>query len=71
MTILLEELAELYPDFEYDAWLTGIDGMQFGSGFVGVNPNSKIPAMLHYGADGEPVGPAAKPPCTCDYIRDP
>jgi len=31
---------------EYDAWLIRIDGNQFGSGFVEVNPNSKIPALL-------------------------
>ena len=58
MTILLEELSEAYPAFEYDAWLTRINGEQFGSSFVGVNPNSKIPAMLHYrggAGGGEPV----------------
>ena len=31
---------------EYDAWLIQIDGQQFGSGFVDVNPNSKIPALM-------------------------
>src|SRR5262249_57663245 len=31
---------------EYDAWLIRIDGNQFGSGFVAVNPNSKIPALM-------------------------
>ena len=46
VTILLEELAAADPSFEYDAWLTGIGGAQFGSGFVAVNPNSKIPALL-------------------------
>ena len=46
VTIMLEELVEagLLPD--YDAWLLEISGDQFGSGFVGVNPNSKIPAMM-------------------------
>ena len=52
VTALLEELVDAYPDFEYDAWFTMIMGSQFGSGFVGANPNSKIPCMLHY-AEGE------------------
>ncbi|ABE40153.1 glutathione S-transferase-like [Rhodopseudomonas palustris BisB5] len=48
VTILLEELlAAGHKDAEYDAWLIKIgDGDQFGSGFVAVNPNSKIPALL-------------------------
>lgn len=48
VTILLEELLEAgYSDAEYDAWLINIMEMdQFSSGFVGINPNSKIPAML-------------------------
>ncbi|NVZ32583.1 glutathione-dependent disulfide-bond oxidoreductase [Pseudomonas sp. A4002] len=48
VTILLEELLALgHKGAEYDAWLIRIgDGDQFGSGFVGVNPNSKIPALL-------------------------
>ena len=48
VTILLEELLALgKKDAEYDAWLIRIrDGEQFGSGFVAVNPNSKIPALL-------------------------
>ena len=48
VTILLEELlAAGHTGAEYDAWLIKIyDGDQFGSGFVGVNPNSKIPALL-------------------------
>jgi GST-like protein len=36
---------------DYDAWLLEISGDQFGSGFVGVNPNSKIPAMMDYSGD--------------------
>ncbi|MGP9811026.1 glutathione-dependent disulfide-bond oxidoreductase [Rhodopseudomonas sp. NSM] len=46
--ILLEELlAAGHSGAEYDAWLIKIgDGDQFGSGFVAVNPNSKIPALL-------------------------
>ena len=54
VTILLEELLELgHAGAEYDAWLIRIgDGDQFGSGFVAVNPNSKIPAMVdRSGAD--------------------
>jgi GST-like protein len=48
VTVLLEELLEAgHKGAEYDAWLIRIsDGDQFGSGFVGVNPNSKIPALL-------------------------
>ncbi|KTC19156.1 S-transferase [Pseudomonas marginalis ICMP 9505] len=48
VTILLEELLALgHRGAEYDAWLIKIgDGDQFGSGFVAVNPNSKIPALL-------------------------
>jgi GST-like protein len=48
VTIMLEELLALgHSGAEYDAWLIRIgDGDQFGSGFVGVNPNSKIPALL-------------------------
>ena len=50
VTILLEELLALgHAGAEYDAWLIRInDGDQFGSGFVSVNPNSKIPALLDY-----------------------
>jgi GST-like protein len=48
VTIMLEELLALgHSGAEYDAWLIKIgDGEQFGSGFVGANPNSKIPAMV-------------------------
>jgi GST-like protein len=48
VTVMLEELLELgHSGAEYDAWLIRInEGMQFGSGFVDVNPNSKIPALL-------------------------
>ena len=48
VTILLEELlARGHSEAEYDAWLINImDGDQFGSGFVEVNPNSKIPALV-------------------------
>ena len=46
-TVMLEELLEKGCDAEYDAWLIDInEGDQFGSGFVEVNPNSKIPALL-------------------------
>ena len=53
VTILLEELlAAGHKDAEYDAWRISIgNGEQFGSGFVSVNPNSKIPAMMDYGAN--------------------
>jgi GST-like protein len=47
VTIMLEELlAAGHSGAEYDAWLIKIDGEQFGSGFVAVNPNSKIPALM-------------------------
>lgn len=48
VTILLEELLELgISDAEYDAWIVNImEGDQFTSGFVDINPNSKIPAMV-------------------------
>jgi GST-like protein len=48
VTVLLEELLALGHDgAEYDAWLIRIgDGEQFSSGFVEINPNSKIPAMV-------------------------
>ena len=46
VTIMLEELLAAGKQAEYDAWLTMIQGDQFGSGFVSVNPNSKIPALM-------------------------
>src|SRR3954449_9200671 len=48
VTVMLEELlAQGHAGAEYDAWLIKIgDGDQFGSGFVKVNPNSKIPALM-------------------------
>ena len=51
VTLMLEELLALgHAGAEYDAWLIPIsDGAQFGSGFVAVNPNSKIPALLDRG----------------------
>jgi GST-like protein len=53
VTIMLEELLALgRSDAEYDAWLINIiNGDQFGSGFVAVNPNSKIPALLDRGGE--------------------
>lgn len=55
-TIMLEELlAAGHAGAEYDAWLINIGaGDQFGSGFVAVNPNSKIPAMVDHGGE-EPI----------------
>ncbi|AJR25004.1 MULTISPECIES: glutathione-dependent disulfide-bond oxidoreductase [Sphingobium] len=50
VTIMLEELLAAGKDAEYDAWLIRInEGDQFGSGFVSVNPNSKIPALMDHG----------------------
>ena len=50
VTVMFEELLALgKTEAEYDAWLIRIgDGDQFGSGFVEVNPNSKIPALMDY-----------------------
>jgi GST-like protein len=50
VTIMLEELLALgHGGAEYDAWLIRIsEGDQFGSGFVAVNPNSKIPALMDH-----------------------
>ena len=50
VTVMFEELLALgYQDAEYDAWLVDIgSGDQFGSGFVSINPNSKIPALLDH-----------------------
>ena len=48
--VMLEELLAAGHDAEYDAWLINIqEGDQFGSGFVDVNPNSKIPALMDKG----------------------
>ncbi|MCG7627591.1 glutathione-dependent disulfide-bond oxidoreductase [Epibacterium sp. MM17-32] len=56
VTVMLEELlAAGVKEAEYDAWLIKIgDGDQFGSGFVEINPNSKIPALLDR-SGAEPV----------------
>lgn len=53
VTVMLEELLERgHAGAEYDAWLIDIrEGDQFGSGFVEVNPNSKIPAMVDRSID--------------------
>ncbi|UGV27017.1 glutathione-dependent disulfide-bond oxidoreductase [Rhodopseudomonas boonkerdii] len=52
VTIMFEELlAAGHKGAEYDAWLIKIDGNQFGSGFVDVNPNSKIPALIDRSGD--------------------
>ncbi|MCB2030460.1 MAG: glutathione-dependent disulfide-bond oxidoreductase [Burkholderiaceae bacterium] len=57
VTVMLEELlAAGHAGAEYDAWLIKIgDGDQFGSGFVGVNPNSKIPALMDHSEKPTPV----------------
>jgi len=56
VTVMLEELLALgHKGAEYDAWLIRInEGEQFGSGFVAVNPNSKIPALMDR-SGAEPV----------------
>jgi len=49
VTVLLEELLALGKKAEYDAYLVNIgEGNQFSSGFVAINPNSKIPALADY-----------------------
>jgi GST-like protein len=57
VTVMLEELLALgHAGAEYDAWLIRINaGEQFGSGFVAVNPNSKIPALLDRTDPQQPV----------------
>jgi glutathione S-transferase len=56
VTIMLEELLALgHAGAQYDAWLIRINqGDQFGSGFVEINPNSKIPALMDYSTP-EPI----------------
>ncbi len=55
VTVMFEELLAAGHDAEYDAWLIRIgDGDQFGSGFVDINPNSKIPALMDRSGD-EPL----------------
>jgi len=54
ITIMLEELLALGKPAEYDAYLINIgEGDQFSSGFVDINPNSKIPAMVDLSGDSE------------------
>ena len=57
VTVMLEELlAAGHTGAEYDAWLVNIqEGAQFGSGFVAVNPNSKIPALMDRSSADQPV----------------
>ena len=57
VTVMFEELlAKGHTGAEYDAWLIPINvGEQFGSGFVAVNPNSKIPALLDRSTPEKPT----------------
>ena len=57
VTVMLEELLALgHSGAEYDAWLVPIqEGAQFSSGFVAVNPNSKIPALMDRSDAANPV----------------
>ena len=59
VTVMLEELLALgHSGAEYDAWLIRIgNGDQFGSGFVAVNPNSKIPALMDHSGVAEGKAP--------------
>jgi len=56
VTMMLEELLALgHSGAEYDAWLINIqDGNQFSSGYVKINPNSKIPVLADHSVEGEP-----------------
>ena len=56
VTVMLEELLEAgYTNAEYDAWLINIlEGDQFTTGFVDINPNSKIPALVDYSIENQP-----------------
>ena len=55
VTVMLEELlAKGHAGAEYDAWIINIgEGDQFTSGFVGANPNSKIPALMDHSVEGD------------------
>lgn len=57
VTVMFEELlAKGHKGAEYDAWIVPINaGNQFGSGFVAVNPNSKIPALLDRSNPAQPI----------------
>ena len=56
VTVMLEELLALgHEGAEYDAWLINIgEGDQFSSGYVALNPNSKIPVLADHSVEGEP-----------------
>ena len=56
VTVMFEELLALGKPAEYDAWMINIgQGDQFGSGFVDINPNSKIPALLDRSDPDNPI----------------
>ena len=71
VTILLEELLALgHTGAEYDAWLINIgEGDQFGSGFVAVNPNSKIPALLDHRSGPSPSACSSPARSCCTWPR--
>ncbi len=70
VTVLLEELLALgHAGAEYDAWLINIGaGDQFGSGFVAINPNSKIPALADHSTD--PVTPVFESASILVYLAE-
>ena len=71
VTIMLEELLALgHQGAEYDAWLIRIgEGDQFGSGFVAVNPNSKIPALMdRSGPKPEEFSSIVKAQCASTFL---
>ena len=71
VTILLEELLAVgVKEAEYDAWMIHISkGDQFSSGFVRVNPNSKIPALVDYTNKQEPVN-VFESGCILQYLAE-
>ena len=70
VTIMLEELLALgHSGAEYDAWLINIgEGDQFSSGFVEINPNSKIPALVDHSTD--PVTPVFESGSILFYLAE-
>jgi len=72
VTVMLEELlAAGHSGAEYDAWLIRInEGDQFGSGFVDINPNSKIPALLDRSTPEQPSGCSSPARSCCTWPRN-
>jgi GST-like protein len=71
VTVMLEELLALgISEAEYDAWLINImEGEQFSSGFVGANPNSKIPALVDHSTP-TPTGSSSREQFSSTSLRN-